>query len=218
MLIAIKSACSSCGRLFEKEVPQSVNVSEEPSLKEAVLDGSLFTWECPHCGAVNMIRPELLYHDPDAKIMIWLVGDEVRSSRAEELLEAIGEEEALSDYSLRRVSEPGALIEKVKIADLGLDDVAVELCKYVTAMELSSGEKDGKLSDALSAAQLRLRSMDGADGRLTFVFPLEGAMHSVSVGFNVYEDCHAILARNPGMRPAGVFPKVDGEWVRKNFR
>ncbi len=49
-------------------------------------------------------------------------------------------------------------------------------------------------------------------------FPLDGAMHGVHVGFNVYEDCRGILMRNPSVRPDAGFARIDSTWISKFFR
>lgn len=218
---SIPTICRKCGHKGNKQVSRSINTSEEPSLKEAVRSGSLFTWECPQCGTVNMVQSDLLYHDPENRLMIWLLPEAVNLEAETKILSlwsSIQADEGMQDYTFRRVSDAGSLIEKVRIAEAGMEDTAIEMCKYVTAMELSQQEKNSQLSAALSSISLRFHSMDGPDNLMKFVFSLDGAMHSVDVGFNVYEDCRAILGRNPGVLPSGPFPVVDAEWVAKTFR
>lgn len=218
---SIPTICRKCGHKGNKQVPRSINTSEEPSLKEAVRSGSLFTWECPQCGTVNMVQSDLLYHDPENRLMIWLLPEAVNLEAETKILSlwsSIQADEGMQDYTFRRVSDAGSLIEKVRIAEAGMEDTAIEMCKYVTAMELSQQEKNPQLSAALSSIALRFHSMEGPDNLMKFVFSLDGAMHSVDVGFNVYEDCRAILGRNPGVLPSGPFPVVDAEWVAKTFR
>ena len=65
--------CSKCGQQHKVIVYRSINISENPELKDKVKDGSLFLWECPHCGQVNLAKYETLYHDPAAKLMVWLI-------------------------------------------------------------------------------------------------------------------------------------------------
>lgn len=218
---SIPVICRKCGHKGNKQVPRSINASEEPSLKEAVRSGSLFTWECPECGTVNMVQSDLLYHDPDNRLMLWLLPDAITLEAETMILSlwsSIQADESMGDYIFRRVNDAGSLIEKVRIAEAGMEDAAVEMCKYVTAMELAQQEKNPQLSAALSSASLRFNSMEGPDNLLRFVFSLDGAMHSVEVGFNVYEDCRAILGRNPDIIPSGPFPIVDSGWVAKTFR
>ena len=65
--------CSKCGQQHKVTVYRSINISENPELKDKVRDGSLFLWECPHCGQVNLAKYETLYHDPAKKLMVWLI-------------------------------------------------------------------------------------------------------------------------------------------------
>ena len=45
------AACPQCGNRNTIKVYRSINVADNPELKEKVKDGSLFLWECPHCGS-----------------------------------------------------------------------------------------------------------------------------------------------------------------------
>lgn len=218
------TVCRQCGKPFDIEAPEAVNVADNPSFKEKVADGSAFVHKCPHCDAVNLVRFRLLYHDPDQHLMIWLIPEDSLSPedkvKMEESMQTLWNSlrEGLPDYVFRRVEDPGSLIEKVRIFDNGLEDAAIEMCKHVTRMELSQGEKDPSKAEALADVQLRFRGLTGADNELEFVFPLEGAMHSVKTGFNVYEDCRAILGRNPELTPDGPFPRIDSLWLSEHFR
>lgn len=216
MRTTVKAVCPSCGETSDISVYSGVNVGEEPELKAKVKDGSLFLWECPHCGKTNLASGQTIYHDPEERVMIWLLPkgsvpeDKVRLVEAS-LAEAAG---TLEGYVFRRVEDAGSLIEKVNIVDAGLDDMAVEMCKYVTKMELA-GKEGGK--DVLEAP-FKFFRIDGPDNELTFTYPSGGAMHGVQVGFNVYEDCAGILRRNPSIKPSGGFPVIDQDWIARFFR
>lgn len=216
MRTTIKAVCPFCGETSDISVYSGVNVGEEPELKAKVKDGSLFLWECPHCGKTNLASGQTIYHDPEEKVLIWLLPkgsvpeDKVRLVEAS-LAEAAG---TLEGYVFRRVEDAGSLIEKVNIIDAGLDDMAVEMCKYVTKMELA-GKEGGK--DVLEAP-FKFFRIDGPDNELTFTYPSDGAMHGVQVGFNVYEDCAGILRRNPSIKPSGGFPVIDQDWIARFFR
>ena len=201
----IPARCSYCRHTGEIEAYSSINVAERPSLKNKVKDGSLFVWECPACGGRNLAVYQTVYHDPEEKLLIWLLpGDAPVDGR----LEGVAPE----GYTLRRVGDAGSLIEKVNIFDAGLDDLTMELLKHVTAMELS--QKHG--AEVLSAP-FRFYRIQGADHEIVLTFPLEGNMHEVSVGFNVYEDCAAIIRRNPDLRPGPGFVQVDGDLIMEYF-
>ena len=191
----IDTNCSRCGTPFSAEVPQSVNAASDPDLKDKVRSGELFTWRCSRCGAANLLTFPFLYHDPDASLM--LVLSEV----------PLGAEGVPEGCTGRQVRTPGDLIEKIKIFDSGLDDIVIEMCKFVTASEL---KKD---------VALRFLRTDGADGEMTFTYPENGQMELVAVGFNVYEDCAGILRRNPLIRESATgLAVVDQAWLSRFFR
>ena len=160
--------CSGCGARLTTSFHSGINVRTEPQLKESVRDGSLFVAECPYCGRRNLLRGQLLYHDPDERLMIWLLPD---GDPAEERLESIEQQlNGLEGYTLRRVPDAGTLIEKVNLHDAGLDD------------------------------------------------RVNGKMEGLEIGFNVYEDCRGILARNPAIQAGPGFARVDAAWIERFFR
>ena len=199
--------CNKCQQATEVELRQSINVALDPDLKARVKDGSLFLWECPYCGQRNLVRYQTLYHDPDAKLMVWLLPGDQQPPQAVE--EAVKE---LEGYTLRRVKEVSDLIEKVNIHDAGLEDTVLEMCKWVTRRELAAK------NPAAATAALRFLRTEGADNELVMAVPLDGQMQVVNVGFNVYEDARGILLRNPSVRPAQGFAQVDAAWIDRFFR
>ncbi|MEE3375569.1 MAG: CpXC domain-containing protein [Candidatus Cryptobacteroides sp.] len=201
------ASCSKCHKQTEIDIRQSINVALDPELKARVKDGSLFLWECPYCGARNLAKYQTLYHDPDSKLMVWLLPGEEQPPQAVE--EAVKE---LEGYTLRRVKDVGELIEKVNIHDAGLEDTVLEMCKWVTRRELAAK------NPASVTAALKFLRMEGADNELVMAFPLDGQMQVVNVGFNVYEDARGILLRNPAVRPAPGFAEVNAAWIDQFFR
>lgn len=185
----------------------SINTAQEPERKAQVLDGSLFVWECPSCGTRNLLKYETLYHDPAEKLMVWLLPEGKEPPQAVE--DAV---RSLEGYTLRRVMEVGDLIEKVKVHGAGLDDVTMELCKWVTRQEMAAKTPE------MAKASLRFHRLEGADNALVFVFPLNGSIHEVSVGFNVYEDARGILLRHPQAALAPGFAVVDEKHILQYFQ
>lgn len=216
MTTKLLATCSSCREKHEIIYYNGINTAEEPDLKARVKDGSLFLWECPHCGKTNLASGQTIYHDPEERLMVWLlppgiVGEDKVRIIEESLMKA---SEELEGYSFRRVDDVGSLIEKVNIFDSGLDDTAIEMCKYVTKMELA--EKGG--GTEASDAPFKFFRIDGPDNELAFTYPAGGQMQVVQVGFNVYEDCAGIIRRNPSLKPSGGFPKIDQAWIARFFR
>lgn len=200
-------SCKNCNKQTEVELRQSINVALDPELKARVKDGSLFVWECPYCGQRNLALYQTLYHDPDAKLMVWLLPGQAQPPKA--VADAVKE---LEGYTLRIVREVGDLIEKVNLNDAGLDDTVLEMCKWVMRRELADKNPDA------ADAKLRFLRMEGADNELVMAFPLNGQMQVINVGFNVYEDARGILMRNPSVKPADGFAQVDAAWIEQFFR
>ena len=211
----METRCSKCGRTHETEAFARINVKESPELKAKVKDGSLFLWECPSCGESNLARYQTIYHDPDEHLMIWLLPE---GSLPKEQFDAIDSQmkaasEALEGYTFRRVGDVGSLIEKVNIFDAGLDDVVIEMCKYVTRMEMR-GKKDAPQGNV----SLKFYRFEGSDNDLLFSYPENGQMKALAVGFNVYEDCAGIVRRNPAMSPRTGFASIDPAWIEQFFK
>lgn len=207
--------CSSCGEVHSIDVYSSINVAQDPDLKEKVSTGSMFVWECPHCGKVNLVKYPLLYHDPQSRVMVWLLPD---GSVSQDKINMLSSQlEDLDGYVLRRVGDVGSLIEKIKIFDAGLDDRIIEMCKWVTKMELA--EKLGKdKAETVFAAPFKFFKVDGADNDICLTYPDAGKMEGVNIGFNVYEDCRGIVNRNPQITSVKGFAQVDQDWISSFMR
>lgn len=204
--------CSKCGNQHKIVIYKSINTADNPELKAKVCDGSLFLWECPHCGQVNLARYETLYHDPSQKLMIWLMPE---GDISESQMKAITmHTKAMGGYTLRKVDDMGSLMEKVLIFNAGLDDLAVEMCKYVTKLEMVQKMEEDK-KEAFMACTFHFYRCEGEDDArmLTFMYGLDGQMLGVNVGWNVYQDCCGILERNKQIKPADGFSQIDAGWL-----
>ncbi|MBP5488417.1 MAG: CpXC domain-containing protein [Bacteroidales bacterium] len=181
--------CPKCGAEFAAPDLRSINIAKDPSLKDRVKDGSLFMVKCPRCGSDSLVQEPVLYHDPSQRLLIAYTSAGLSS-------------DGLEGYTCRLVGSIGELIEKVKVFDAGLDDIALELLKYVTAQEL---KKD---------VALKFLKMDGADGEITLTYPEKGEMQMLVVGYNVYSDCVGIVERNPVLREhSSGLVSIDQSWV-----
>ncbi len=209
-----RAACSHCGQPHNVTVYKSINTAEDASLREKVKDGSLFLWECPHCGTRNLARYETLYHDPECRLMIWVIPS---GEVSETQMQAISNHtNAMGNYTLRFVSDTGELIEKILINEAGLDDVTIELCKFLLRHELAA-KLGAEKAAGLNLHFFRLNDST-SDKFLTFMYPLDGRMTDANVGFNVYEDCTGIIQRNPQIKPGSGFSRIDAAWLSQFFQ
>ena len=189
-----KVVCSSCGEYSEIEFTAKVNVSTHPELKESILKGELFMWQCEHCGTPNFHKGPFLYHDSENKLLIILTEAKLSG------------EEIPEGYTARMVRSPGELIEKLKIFDAGLDDVVIETCKYILVQDLKK------------EVSLKFYKLDGADSEMIFAYPEDGQMQMLQVGFKLYEECSGIVGRNTEIKKAtrGLV-EVNSEWLSAFF-
>lgn len=209
--------CSKCGEQHKVTVYKSINISDNPELKDKVSDGSLFLWECPHCGQVNLARYETLYHDPVQKLMVWLMPS---GEISETQMHAITmHTKAMGGYTLRRVNDMGSLMEKVLVNEAGLDDVVLEMCKYVTKLEMLQKSVAAEQKEEFMAADFHFYRIEGEgeDRIITFMYGLAGQMLGVNIGWNVYQDCAGILERNPQIKPADGFARIDADWLNSKM-
>lgn len=222
----MKVCCTHCGKENDFITYPGINTVSSPEMKSKVKDGSLFVWKCPDCGQLNLQPYQTLYHDPAARLMVWLFPEDNLSeqeiSAIEKQMGAISsqlqEGNELEGYTLRRVGDVGSLIEKVNIHDAGLDDTVIEMCKYVTKLEMTEKISDRSKASMILDAPFKFYRIEGADNEIIMSFPQGGQMNVINIGFNVYEDCRGILGRNPAIRPDSGFAKVDNLWLKRFIR
>ena len=60
---------------------QSVNVTIDKKEKERILNSTFFKHKCSNCGEESYIEYEMLYHDMDKKMMVYLINDKTKKSK-----------------------------------------------------------------------------------------------------------------------------------------
>lgn len=135
-----KVTCPSCGTPGTAKIWDSVNPTVDPSLKAGLLEGRLMSYVCPSCGSTTHLEHNLLYHDLDQGVLIWLTygPEKVPDPRAMHLFEALER-----PYTKRVVRSPRHLAEKILGFDAGLDDRVVEVVKVVSWQQAFGPELPG---------------------------------------------------------------------------
>lgn len=136
--------CPYCGEQGEFAVWSNVNVMLNPELKPKVLDRSLFTFACPHCGKTAKVSYDCLYHDVAQEYMVYLVTTEASEADTYAMImqnwsnamvqQMVGGE----NYRLRIVHSQEELVEKILLFDAGRDDRVVELCKVLSLLNMQA--------------------------------------------------------------------------------
>ena len=160
-----KNACSvicrNCGKEYEAAAYSFIRADLDPNLKEQVIDGSLFSAECPYCGSKMMLNYETVYLDEESGIMIACMPARDRFELSSVYFELHGQNPALLSRITENIND---LREKVMIFEAGLDDRTVELAKAVLRSTL---KEKGYGSEALYFIKMFNHS-------LLFCTPYEG--------------------------------------------
>jgi hypothetical protein len=155
-------ACPVCRREARFAPVSHIDAERRPELRQAVLDGSLQRQVCPDCGTAFRMQPDLWYVDrgrgqwiaafPWEKLRRWRECER----HAHKMLERTTDSSERTGLTPRITFGWSALREKVLLAEEGLDDIVLELCKY----ELAGGPPDGPLAAGTEMRLLRIESDD----------------------------------------------------------
>jgi hypothetical protein len=127
-----------CEHGFDADVPDSVNLGEQPEMEQAIIDGEFLSIRCPNCGKV--LKPEfpVLIEDPQAENSIFFVPELDRSAFYRGSL----------SYSLREATRVAIgyeeLVEKLLLKRYNLDDRVVEIVKYYLLSKIMEDEDEDK--------------------------------------------------------------------------
>jgi hypothetical protein len=195
-------ACPSCERELSFETVHSLNADRRPDLREAILGSRFQRTNCPHCGAgfrldcdftiLDIRRGQWIVAAPVAAIADWQAQE--AAARAM-FARAYGDEapglarEIGAKLAPRIVFGWPALREKLVVADLGLDDVALEAVKATVLR--ASASIPGR-----AVAELRLVAADKNDLLLAWQRSYDGAAGPVLAAPRALHD--KVAARAPG--------------------
>jgi len=133
--------CPRCGHEQEFVMWQSVNVSLDPNLKEQILSGNLVQFCCEQCEHTTHVAHPLLYHDMDLHFMVYFFpADDEPEEETEE--SSPFEKSAMEGYQFRSVASYAELLEKIRLADAGIDDRMFECFKCLLREQWSDQISD----------------------------------------------------------------------------
>jgi hypothetical protein len=131
-----------CEHGFDTDIPDSINLAEDPEVEQAILSGEFLSIRCPNCGKV--LKPEfpVLIEDPQAENSIFFVPELDRAAYFRGSLA----------YSLREANRVAIgyeeLVEKFLLKQYNLDDRVMEIVKYYLLskiMEEEEGDKEVRI-------------------------------------------------------------------------
>lgn len=66
----IQTRCPNCQQPLVADVQQILDVGEDPSVREKLLQGTLNIAQCPSCGFQGQLPLPIVYHDPDKEMLL----------------------------------------------------------------------------------------------------------------------------------------------------
>ena len=195
--------CPGCSATSKARIHRSVNVTTEPSLKEQLVTGRLFTFACPSCGRTSrVVHPELVYHDMRRGYLLQM--------------DALGKFDAASLQSLetslpavtRVVHDSNALLEKVKIFDAELDDRVIEVLKLVVASQKAGDTAMRYLFEGTGTPS----NPEGRDLRFTLLS--SKGVAGLAVPRAAYDDLRTKLEFAGKLTPLSAWAVVDADFAR----
>ena len=66
----IQTRCPNCQQPLVADVQQVLDVGEDPSVREKLLQGSLNIAQCPSCGFQGQLPLPIVYHDPEKELLL----------------------------------------------------------------------------------------------------------------------------------------------------
>ncbi len=170
--------CPGCGGSQDVTVWGRIDVADNPDLKSNLLDGGLGRDKCRACGHLIEIRHDLLYHDSEKHLAIWLRHLDDESVLGVVDLPTIVDESLSDDYVRRIVHSYQELVEKVRIVDAGLDDFEVELIKLIICIreqiDIASPFLFGSLRKSLMGGPSIVFAQPGQSSAGDKIYPLQG--------------------------------------------
>ena len=205
--------CPACQKAGNFTVWDSVDIAENPEMKDSIASMEAFHYHCPHCGTTVNIDYGFLYHDADRRFMVFYgptENDEQRADRDMTENHEVFEKMSANHYVFRLVRTKEDLLEKITIFEAGLDDRLMELTKAAALAQFKEQDKEFKITSCHFVSQ--------DDGSLRLVFFDKASEQGAYIDFQeglspLYSQFQQSLSENlPKEGPA--LARIDQAWTQ----
>ena len=202
--------CPHCGYDNHVETYESIN-SHDRQLREKLVSGTLWTWQCAKCAKDTFSLYPVLYHDMRSWCMVYYLDRQMTEDPRviEKMVPAADQLTALRrfnvNYRFRLCRCLDDFVEKLRILDAGLDDRAVEYLKL-----RHSGVPSKTRFERLS---------DGEPKSLEFSITERSPGGIRTIAYPAYADALAKIKERMGSGPdvASGFMIVDQSYIEEQF-
>lgn len=200
----IQMKCPGCGYEGEKGIKNRFCTSLDKQVKEKILSGEFFEWECPGCNARYFVKTPFLYNDDENRFMVYYIPDfKDRSYKVPTVIKTLKEYDT-SVSSLRIAANFVDFIEKIRIFESELDDRVIEAVKllYTNMYEQDTSKK---------IFNIIFESFQNKE--LHFGVYLKDEDFEAVLPESVYEQAIVDFLPFFGLEPDDEFIVVDQEWL-----
>lgn len=206
-----KVVCPNCGHEQEIIVWDSVEVTDSPEAKDAIMKNELFTFECVQCGARMPMVQTCLYHDRENRLLVYVVPDydEAEENQVKDLInkkEVPVSENKLDGYMIRIVSSVNALKEKIILKQQGLDDRIMELMKLYYRGEAITAVGKNKILEILFEPI-------GEKGGFVFLMQ-DGSPFFADFDRDAYETLKEDMAEKVDEHTSAGYSEINMDWAK----
>jgi hypothetical protein len=203
--------CPRCGQDSAVQLYESINVKTDPALKEALMRNRINQVTCPGCAFEFRVDKQLLYSDPDRRLMIfwmpakpegWAEGEDRFGELVRDMGSALPDDVNAPDVQL--VFSRVELVERIFMAEAGLELRLIEYLKHIIYSR-NAGRLDPAAKVLLFNAQdstdevLCFVIQDAASGRFEAVLHYSrDAYQALAEMFGSHEKSADLLALFPG--------------------
>lgn len=130
-----KANCPQCQGELTLTVWESINAAMDREATALLMEGNLFKYKCPHCGATGHAFYPVLYNDVANKLMVQFTASSDVNVASQYIDEHEAREKQFAEMGFplesayRVVIDPNDLVEKAQIFAAGLDDRPMEVAK-----------------------------------------------------------------------------------------
>lgn len=199
--------CPKCGVEAEVRLYDSINVGEDPQLREDLMANRLNAVTCGACAFQYRVDKPLLYVDPARKFAVWWTPEGAADpAKADDeyrrMQDSLREAPGAADLGLHLVHERVELVERIFLLEAGLDARLVEYVKYLIF------SKNARKVDP-QTKRLLFNAQDSDPESLCFVVQdvesrrLEGVL---KYDRKMLTDLETMFATNPTQPLAELFP------------
>ena len=126
----IEINCPKCKARQNLKIWQSINVTEDKTLKDMVFSQDIFKFKCENCGVISIIEYPFIYHDEAKKFFVYFDS----SKKFENVIET-------PEYKTRTVGSYLELLETIRILEDEVDEERVRCAKEGLLNKFNNNDK-----------------------------------------------------------------------------